>query len=272
MYKKLLLSTLLVFIVVLLNGCSANEPNQEGIPPKLIEKIKAKAKRHKHDPGYMQRGYYRIVTQDSNEYYHHRPGDPNKYGRPLLNYEDLPDVNGNTMTIKTSIGDVNVEYQYCLYDDRYDPYDPCSDPNQIMDWVIEKVDKVVPMPHVDTSGFYWGGYYVMQWKIKRPPDCKALDSFVIWQPNNVGIFMKKYAESDSVVYYVSNPILPTMYREMAGTYIGNDVIYSLLAPESPDANEIPINCEKIYHPADLGQKICIENHCYQHCYFLLSCY
>ena len=268
MQRKLYLITALVFFTALSSGCSANESVKEGeeqIPPVFVGTPRGSGH------GFVQHGYYRVITQTDNAYYQ-RPGDPNKYERPLLNYEALPDVNGETMTVKTTIGDVNVEYQFCLYDDVYNPSDPCSDPNKLYDWVIEKVDGVVSMPHVDTSGFSFGGYYVMQWKMEVPSNCQALDSFAVWQPNNVGIFMTKYTEGDGSVCYVSNPILPTKYKKMVGTYIGNDIIYSLIWGNDKNAKEIPIDCEKLYYPADdISQDICIEKHCYKHCYFLFSC-
>jgi hypothetical protein len=254
-----------VLIAVLLNGCDESksiEKNTAGlmheyqIPHKVITPKPAK----RFDRGFIQRGFYRVLSGVAYSY---------SYERPPLNYEDLPEINGETMAVKTNTADVNIEYQYCLYYDQYSEFDPCSVP---MDWVIEKVDTVVTMPDVDTSGFIWGGYYVMQWKLSLPPNCRALDSFAIWMPNNVGIFMNKYAEDNGVVYYVSNPLLPTMYQEMAGTYIGNDEIYSLMAPDPEDADEIHIIHEKLYHPEnDITKEICIESHCYQHYYFLLSC-
>jgi len=258
--------------VILTSGCNADESNNEGayIPPKILEISRAKAR---HDKGFIQKGFYRVVTQDVNAFYFQRPGDPNRYGRPSLNYEELPDIEGNTMamTLKTNAGEIKAEYQFCLYYDSYNEFDPNSDPNILMNWVIEKVDKVVPVPVIDMSSFYWGDYYVMQCKFKVPPNCKPLDSFADWLPNNVGIFMEKYAQKNGTVYYVSNPILFTMYKEMAGTYIGNNEIHSYI-PQGNDPNVIHTHYDEFYHPLnDITKDICIEEHCYKHYYHLFSC-
>jgi hypothetical protein len=143
-----------------------------------------------------------------------------------------------------------------------------------MDWVIKKVDKGVPSPITEMGGFYIGDYYVMQWKVKIPPNCIAINSFADWLPNNVGIFMTKYAEKNGFVYYVSNPLLTIMsgYEPMAGTYISNDEIHSYIPSGSNDPNNIHIHYDKFYHPLnDITKDICIENHCFKYYYYMFSC-
>jgi hypothetical protein len=207
----------------------------------------------KSDRGFIQKGFFRVLTQNNTETSlictANATSDTNEYIRPPLNYSNLPEVDGNTVTVTTNIGDMNIEYQYCLYYDNSSQSDPCSEPN----WIIQKVNKVVPIPLVDTSDFSWGDYYVMQWKIKLPLNCQAVDSFTIWQPNYVGLFMKKYADVDGIVYYVSNPLLPTMYQEMAGTYIGTEDIYSLLPQDPLNEDAITIYYNGYYHPYDITQ-------------------
>jgi hypothetical protein len=278
MYRNLFFLTAFIVGVVFSNGCNANEANNENIHPEAIERVKEYAKLFKkRGKGYEQQGLYRVVTlthEEDGYYQNRRTSDPNKYGRPPLNYENLPEVSGETMTIKTNVGDVNVEYQYCLYDDQYNPFDPNSDPNIFMDWVIERVDKVVSTPNVDMSGFYIGGYYVMQWKIKKPPNCRAIDSFVDWLPNNVGIFMTKYKEDKETVYYVSNPLIFVMleHEEMGGTYIGNNDVHSYIPSDINDPNIVRIHYDDFYHPLnDITKDTCIEGQCYQHFYYILSC-
>jgi len=211
----------------------------------------------KNDDGFIQRGFARLLTNDKTDTSiicaANTAADSNEYIRPPLNTDNLPNVDGDTVTVPTSSGDINIEYQYCLYYDSYNEFDPNSDPNKIMDWAIEKVEKVIPMPHIDTSGFSWGDYYVMQWKVVVPHNCKTINSFTIWQPNNVGIFMNKYAENNGIAYYVSNPLLPTRYQEMAGTYIGTDAIYSLLPQNPLNEDEITIYYDTYYHPYDITQ-------------------
>jgi hypothetical protein len=219
------------------------------IPSVLINNVPESS-----DRGFIQQGFARILTSNNNRKTivnkTNALTDASEYVRPPLNPQNLPEVDGNTVPVTTSIGDVNIAYQYCMYRDRYNPYDPCSIP---MDWAIEKIAKAVPMPHTDTSDFSTCDYYVMQWKMVLPLNCRAADSFTIWQPNYVGIFMKKYADNDGVAYYVSNPLMPTMYQGMAGTYIGDGNTYSLLPQDTIDPNNIKIYYEGFYHPYDITQ-------------------
>jgi hypothetical protein len=283
MSAKINLITGFILAIALPNVCSANEVIKGGkgqVMPTVPDQMIALYKAERDYKSFEQKGFYRIVNPDINEYCYNnrRNGDPNFYKKTPLNYEDLPNIDGNTLTmnLKTSSGDVDVEYQFCIYYDQANSYyaDPCTDPNILMNWEIEKVEKVFPLSITDVKDFYYASYYVMQWKIKRPPKCKTIDSFADWLPNNIGTFMTKYAEKNGFVYYVSNPLvfLKPGYEAMAGTYIGKNEIHSYIPSDSNAPNDVHIHYDKFYHPLnDITKDICIEGHCYKYYYYMFSC-